>query len=305
VDISIIICTWNNSKRLALTLSAIRRCAIPNGLRWELVLVNNNCSDDTDAIVNKFIDDLPLVYVCEPRQGLSRARNRGIEAASGRLVMFTDDDVTPSLDWISSYWVAYKSKPSGYYFGGPIDCEYELLEVDVELLKVAPASVRGLNWGTCPKRLNSNEFFISANWACPKEILEKIGAFDVNKGLNPSSGRIKTGEDTDAMDRLKKINMIPWYIPEARITHFVPADKCTLKHIVSRTKAGAREFAKEIKQNKDWPTIFRIPRWVYKEIIVLLMKMALNVSRGRKIYREYIRLIFLVNAINMARLADE
>ncbi len=68
MDISILICTWNNSKRLRIALDFISHCTIPKGLDWEVVLVNNNCTDDTDKVVEDFSSKLPLKYVNEPIQ---------------------------------------------------------------------------------------------------------------------------------------------------------------------------------------------------------------------------------------------
>jgi glycosyltransferase involved in cell wall biosynthesis len=48
MDISIVIPTWNNCRRLAQTLSALCGCDVPPALEWELVVVNNQCTDDTN-----------------------------------------------------------------------------------------------------------------------------------------------------------------------------------------------------------------------------------------------------------------
>ena len=65
--ISVIMATWNNARRLRITLEALNRCAAPEGLRWELVLVANNCTDDTAPVAHSFHDRLPFVYLEEPR----------------------------------------------------------------------------------------------------------------------------------------------------------------------------------------------------------------------------------------------
>ena len=82
MNVSVIICTWNNCRRLAITLDAISQCVIPPNLQWELVLVNNNCTDETQRVAREFANKLPLVYVEEPQQGLSRAKNKGLRVAS-------------------------------------------------------------------------------------------------------------------------------------------------------------------------------------------------------------------------------
>src|SRR5215472_15324200 len=70
MDVSVILCTWNNSKRLDITLNALRGCHMPRDVRWELVLTDNGSTDDTSTVARRFAGLLPLVYVEEPRPGL-------------------------------------------------------------------------------------------------------------------------------------------------------------------------------------------------------------------------------------------
>ena len=61
---------------------------------YEVVVVDNNSTDDTRAVVASFAAAGDIVrYVLEPAQGLSHARNRGVAATSADIVAFTDDDV--------------------------------------------------------------------------------------------------------------------------------------------------------------------------------------------------------------------
>ena len=286
-DVSIIISTWNNSKRLSLTLESFRNCRIPEGLKWELVLVNNNCTDDTDEVAGRFLDKLPIVYVKEPLQGLSRARNKGLETAQGELILFTDDDVKPCREWIITYWSAYQEKPSGYFFGGPIESEFESRTAfDNDLLMIAPESVKGLNLGEEVKIL-PREYFIAANWACPASTIRELGSFDISKGLNVASGRIRAGEETGLMDRLRGKGWKACYLPEAKIKHFVPLSKCSLKHIAGRCEAYGYELSEAHRYTGKTNTIHGVPLWIYKKIFSLWIIWVWNKILNQKGYREY------------------
>ena len=48
--VSVAICTWNRSAVLGLTLDQLTRLRVPADVEWELLVVNNNCTDDTDAV---------------------------------------------------------------------------------------------------------------------------------------------------------------------------------------------------------------------------------------------------------------
>lgn len=244
MDVSVIISTWNNAGQLRLTLEALCACATPADATWELVLVNNACTDDTNAVVEPFRRRLPLVYVDEPRSGVSHGRNAGLAASSGKLIVFTDDDVRVKPDWIACYWRAYLSRPAGFYFGGPIDSEFETAPPPrAPWLVLAPPSIRGLDWGSSERALSSREFFVGGNWACPIDALTATDGFDSKLGLNPSSDVVRVGEESELMNRLTESGWKGWYLPESRVTHFVPARKSRQAHVMDRRIAQLRQAA--------------------------------------------------------------
>ena len=104
MDVSVVVSTYNRAHSLRYTLEALSVQTVPKDLSWELIVVNNNSSDDTPAVVNAAAAGFPVAvhHVFEPRQGISRARNAGIERAKGSIIVFTDDDVLPAPDWVST-----------------------------------------------------------------------------------------------------------------------------------------------------------------------------------------------------------
>ena len=123
--VTVAICTWNRANLLDQTLTQMRKLRIPADVEWELLVVNNNCTDDTDQVIVRNQDSLPLVRLFEPRQGLSNARNCAVAAARGELLLWTDDDVLVEPEWLSAYVAAAEKWPEAGYFGGAIDPWYE------------------------------------------------------------------------------------------------------------------------------------------------------------------------------------
>src|SRR6476646_2177582 len=76
--VSVVICTWNRSRLLRLTLEQMTKLDVPAGTTWELIVVNNNCSDDTDRVLEEFRDRLPLVRLTESKPGKSHAANLAV-----------------------------------------------------------------------------------------------------------------------------------------------------------------------------------------------------------------------------------
>ena len=311
MDVSVIVCTWNNPKRLATTLAAIRQCRIPQDMRWELVLTNNGSTDDTRAVAQDFAGELPLVYLEEPRPGLSLAKNAALRTATGRLLVFTDDDVTPCGDWLATYWTAYRDRPSGYYFGGPIGSEYEHGRPAEEILRVAGHAITGLDWGSTARALTESERLYPANWACPAAAMRAVGEFDPRLGLCSSLPKRRVGETFDLMDRLTAIGMSGWYLPEARVLHFVPASKCTVEFLGQNAEAigsysvrAARphRFLIRRPELRQWcamqgPTLAGVPWPLYVKTLLLAGRWLWLRALGRRAYSEYVALRFCLGRI--------
>ena len=86
MDLSVIICTYNRSQSLCSTLECLECMIVPEGVNWEVLVVDNNSKDKTRELVEKFSrrGTLNLKYLFEAKQGKSYALNRGIESAKGK-----------------------------------------------------------------------------------------------------------------------------------------------------------------------------------------------------------------------------
>ena len=125
LGVTIAICTWNRSKSLRATLLSLQQLIVPSGIDWELLIVNNNCTDNTDEVIEQFADGLPIRLLHEKRQGLSNARNCAVEAAKGDYILWTDDDVIVDPNWLVAYVNAIRTWPNATLFGGPIKLKLE------------------------------------------------------------------------------------------------------------------------------------------------------------------------------------
>ena len=125
MKITVIICTWNCAELLDRTLKSLRHLHIPEGVSWELLVVNNNSPDNTDAVLDQHMRHLPLRRLFEANQGLSNARNRALTEARGDLIIWTDDDVLVDPHWLAEYHAAAQNWPEAGYFGGMIEPIFE------------------------------------------------------------------------------------------------------------------------------------------------------------------------------------
>jgi glycosyltransferase involved in cell wall biosynthesis len=108
LGVSVVICSHNGEKRLPPTIAHLKRQKVVNGVKWEVLLIDNASSDNTAAVARQCWNanaPAPLRIVHEPRLGLGHARERAFEEAQYEIVTFIDDD-----NWVTPEWVAIASR---------------------------------------------------------------------------------------------------------------------------------------------------------------------------------------------------
>ena len=208
-SLSVIICTRDRAPQLERCLQQFKE-AQTFRKSWELIVVDNNSSDGTKAVIRKFAAAAPfhVRYLFESRQGLSHARNRGIAETSNSIIAFTDDDCLVDRQWASTIVREFSTDPSLAVLGG----------------RVEQGDPNGQPVGTRTfsdrKQISSfEELFgrmIGCNMAFSRKVFEVIGGFDPLLGKGTSLG---SAEDLDLLYRALKRQLTIVYVPNAVVFH--------------------------------------------------------------------------------------
>src|SRR3954466_7049469 len=94
LSLSVVICAFNEQDLITKTLASLLEQARPAD---EIVVVNNASTDNTEAVVQRFIDEhpgQPIIMVHEAKKGLHQAREAGWRASRGDVIVMTDADIT-------------------------------------------------------------------------------------------------------------------------------------------------------------------------------------------------------------------
>ncbi len=263
--LTVAICTWNRCGLLRQTLARMTEIAVPPGLNWELVVVNNRCTDLTDRVIEEFAGRLPIRRVFEAEPGQSNARNAAIREARGDYIIWTDDDVLVDTAWLVSYVAAFDRWPGAAFFGGPIDPWFEgtppgWLEVAFPQVRAAYAA---LDPGAEPVRLSSKSFPYGANMVVRRDRYAGV-RYDPNLGLRPGSSM--RSEEMTLVRQLAHDGQEGWWVPEARVTHFIPKQRQTIGYLRDYY-FGWGEYLGRGAERPGGLRVMGRPLWVLREAL--------------------------------------
>jgi glycosyltransferase involved in cell wall biosynthesis len=223
--VTIAIGTYNRARWLREALSFLTRQEYPLD-RYEIVIVDNNSTDDTRAVVESFASaPKPPRYFFEPKQGSSHARNRAIAESKGELLCFTDDDVLGRTDWLPRL-IAPLLIPGNEQVGVAGGEVYPIFPDG--LPKWLEGQFRPFGYRTDMGPLTGHQLPSTANVAIRRSLFEKLGCFRVDLGRMPN--RLTAGEDHDLMRRIQAAGYGFWFNPQADLQHVVPGGRLTFKY---------------------------------------------------------------------------
>jgi len=198
--------------------------AIPPGVNWEMLVVNDNCTDETHEVVKSFENSLPIRELFEARPGKSNALNMAIRGAKGEYILWTDDDTRVDEGWVAGYCRAFERWPAAVVFGGAIDPWFEdrppaWLSQVMDRIGSAYA-VR--DFGREPVSLADDVVPFDANMAVRRDVQTRY-AYDAS--LGPRPGSPLRGEETTMVRRMLRDGLEGWWIHDARVRHFIPKSR--------------------------------------------------------------------------------
>jgi len=198
--VTVVICSYNGSRTIRDCLEGMRRLEYPN---YEVIVVDDGSRDGTGEIAGEY----ECRVIRTENRGLSNARNRGWQEASGDIVAYIDDDAYPERHWLhylAATFLDTKNAKQGAV-GGP---------------NIAPGSdgpiaecVAHSPGGPTHVLLSDREaeHIPGCNMAFRRTCLEGIGGFDPQFRV--------AGDDVDVCWRLQQAGWTLGYSPAAVVWH--------------------------------------------------------------------------------------
>jgi glycosyltransferase involved in cell wall biosynthesis len=194
--------------------------------RFDVVVSDNGSSDDTERVIAQAAPLARRVFVARPNRG--SARNAGIAAATGRIVIFCDDDTLPPAGFVAAHLAAHGAA-TNRVVAGPI------------------VNVPDAHHLTAPTAAHfSRAFFCTCNASAPKAALDAVGDFD-------EAFELYGWEDTDLGVRLKGAGLKRVFAWDAYIYHVKPPSMMTLERRLALAREKGAMAARFVRKSPTWP----------------------------------------------------
>jgi glycosyltransferase involved in cell wall biosynthesis len=295
VEVSVIVSTCDRATVLREALAAL--VAQVEAPPYEVVVVDNNSTDDTPRVIEQFAASGLVRGVREPRQGLSYARNRGIAVTRAGILAFTDDDVRVAPTWIRDVARAFRDHPDVSLVGGKVLPEWAaapppwldarfhaplaLVDYGDVALRIPPAAPRCL---------------IGANLAIRRRALAP------HDGFSPHLQRVRDGigstEDHDLQMRMLQAGAVALYDPRIVARAPVPRERLAKRYHRAWHQGHGRFYARmrdpQFERTRAG-SILGVPAHVYRSVLAETAAWAASAVRGRRAaaFAHELRLRFL------------
>ncbi len=225
--ISVIVPFYNAESTLSSLLSALQRQTLPHS-EFEVILINNNSTDDGPKIVTKFIDaslqlNIKLLHYLDKASSYA-ARNFGVRHAKGEILAFTDADCIPEPGWLEEI-KSFFPKRINSILSGHIDLKI----VDRKNIWEAFDKVAHMN----NERKAAQSCVATANMAVRKIDFMKVGYFL----------EVTSGADYGWSQSAQSVGLTVEFIRQAVVIHPTRKTKSEITQKLFRIATGQAEIS--------------------------------------------------------------
>lgn len=287
ITISLIIPTYNRSEILIETVRHYLNNFPDDG---ELIIIDQ--SQDRNLDIVELSEIHPFVkYMQISEKGLPNARNIGSLAASGEIIVYTDDDVIPSTKLLAAYKRAFEDPMVGGAAGRVCLANASNMKTKSERPRIRQVDGKIFSNFDQDKKM-SVDHAQGCNMAFRRSLVVEVGGFDKRFG---GSAHL---EETDLCMRIKALGYKIVYLPNASLIHLVhESGGCRSKDMSSWLYWYGHNYTLFYLKNfnKLWFPVFaaeRIIKLFFSAIsqrrLAHLTNGLLGIWHGLKIYRKRI-----------------
>ncbi len=236
MHVSIIIPTYNGAHKIVRALEAVRQQGRQG---FEVIVVIDGSTDDTEAVIRRQGTGLEnLRIIVQKNGGRSISRNHGAKIAQGELLIFLDDDMRPTADWLQTHLAKQTQHPNTIQVGGQLE-DFAVIQTDFQHYKAQLSRKWSAEVPQKEPLQKHNLFLTAANFSISKALFFQLGGFDE---------RLTDAEDFDLGVRAFQQG-IPIYFDKDNIAWH--DDFITCQSYIKRLKQYAQAHQKLLALNPE------------------------------------------------------
>ena len=282
LDFTVVIPTYNGAERIGPLLERLRYQISTDAIAWEIIVVDNNSTDATAAVVRQYQqhwpDRIPLRYLFEPQQGAGYARQLGIKAANSPLVGYLDDDNLPWPNWVRSACFFGQRYPHVGVYGSRIRGKFSTeppanFERIAALLALTNRGNRSIPYRPESKILPPGAGLVVRRQAWLDNVPEE-------RALAEKFGDREAGEDLEAVLRIQQAGWSVWYNAQMWMHHDIPEKRLTYDYLTTLCWGiGLSRYHTRMLSFAKWKRPFIVLPYAAND----LKRIAIHVCRYRQL----------------------
>ena len=270
IDFTVAICTYNGEHRLPEVLDRLKAQVSIEGLRWEVIIIDNNSQDNTAQVVRDYQSvwptAYPIRYYFERKQGAAFARNLALQSARSQLVGFLDDDNLPAANWIATAYAFGEDHPTVGAYGSQIHGQFESPPPEnfhriESFFAITQRGPEPHQYEPRLKVLPPSAGLVVRRSVWLENVPEKClltGRFD---------SFMLTGEDLEALSYIQLTDWEIWHNPAMQVHHKIPSWRLDSQYLMPFfSGVGLGRHVTRMLSVKPWQRPFIFPIYMANDI---------------------------------------
>ncbi|MEC4986424.1 MAG: glycosyltransferase [Oscillatoria sp. PMC 1068.18] len=234
LSIEVAICTYNNAQLLDRALATITEQRVDLSIRWSVLVVDNNSTDETAAIAQNYLNTgkIPqLRLIHEPQQGLSYARICAVRSTNCELIAFVDDDCLLSPNWVQQAVTFFQEHPQAGAVGSRVKLLWEVPPPE----EVLPFQgyLSAYDRGDLPLQMPSegNTYLVGAGLVVRRSALLASGWLEKTAMVGRNGKKLTAGDDSEIVLRIRNAGYELWYNSAMQLQHYIPKRRISPQYL--------------------------------------------------------------------------
>ncbi len=288
LELSIIICTYNREKFLGVALESLAHQHLKKE-KYEIIVINNNSTDSTEEICKNFEKkhpELNFVYAIEQKQGLSFARNKGINLAKGNYIAYIDDDGVAEKNYAEQILNAFKKYPDFTALGGKVLPIYPTGKEPDWMSKYIQGIVSKVDYGETFHEFYKKKYPVGCNMAFRRNFFKQFGGFNTDLTIR--------SDDKYIFYKLRKNNKKILYAPDIIVHHNIDAFRLTPGFIKRQSLQIGFGEKMRLRNKGFWVNSQKLAEYVFKLFASLVLGLKFLIQKKPAKAKYIIRIMWFI-----------